>query len=760
MSSIVICEKPSQAANIRAAVGSRYGSILAAQGHLLRLEEPHEVKPEWEKWSLDVLFPPAGRYGYRADDGGGKRTRLAEIEVALHTASRVIIATDCDREGQAIGDELLRFFGFKGEVLRAMFTAEDEKTLQAAFTSLESNEKYRPLYDSAVARQQADQIYNLTMTRAASLVLRPDHWRQAIGIGRVKTPTLGLVCGREIEIRDFTPRNYFEIVASVAGAAGLVDLWYRPRGDGRIFDLAQAEAVSTAARACRGPLRVTGEHKRSAPPKPFDLPALQKRAGQWGWTAKRVLETAQALYEKHKITTYPRAETRYLPENLAVQAPALLEALRRLEEYEALAPASPQIRAGKSGTYSDKGLDGASHHAIIPNVNTAERFETILPQLNEDERRLFDLIARAWLAAVSADHEFDETVMRLEVMVGGEAFELTAKGRVETLAGWKTLFREDGEGHDEEDRASQLPALVDGEAVSVNSARVISKRTEPPARFSEGELVDAMKNAWKFVTDEAERERLKDAKGIGTPATRDTIIEGLKVQTLIALDKGKLKPTEVGLWLYELVRSGAPELVDPGATARMESRLDDVLAGTVSVDTVIHEVVERTRALVAAVVSAKASAVLPAIKRSPSSKMLEAAKAKAKREGKRLPREIAEDFDRCREYLGPLSDGPRTPSDKQVEFARKIAAETGRQLSEEDLADSTTLSAWIDEAQKGKPIQLASAKQLEWIKKLVGDGAKAPKGFPDAVSASDASAFLDKHFGKKKDSGAKSAARR
>src|SRR4051812_23433464 len=211
MPSVVICEKPSQARDIVTAVGNTYGQVLAAQGHLLRLQLPGEVNPAWEKWTDDLLYPQGGRYGYVPGEGGGKKEALEKIKRALSSADEVIIATDCDREGQGIGQSLLEFLRFKGRVRRAMFTAQDPTTLQTAFKSLKPNSEYQGMYDAFVARQQGDQIYNLSLTRVATNNLRPEGSKKPVGIGRVRSPTLGILCRRELEIRNFVPKEYFEV---------------------------------------------------------------------------------------------------------------------------------------------------------------------------------------------------------------------------------------------------------------------------------------------------------------------------------------------------------------------------------------------------------------------------------------------------------------------------------------------------------------------------------------------------------------------
>lgn len=753
MNSIILCEKPSQARNLREALGDRHGRILAAQGHLLRLEAPEEVNEAWKVWGLDVLRPAKGRYGWRPDEGGGKAERLDEIRKALSGAGRVIIATDCDREGQAIGESLVRHLGFRGEVLRAMFTAEDETSLKAAFAALKPNAHWGRLFEAAVARAQSDQIFNLTMTRAATVKLRPEGWRGPLGIGRVRTPTLGLVCARELEIRGFAPRDFYEIEAVVAGAAGEGSLWYRPRGDARNFDPDRADRIALAAASYQGPIEVSREARKSMPPRPFDLPSLQKHAGKWGWSAKKVLDVAQALYERHKLITYPRAETRYLPENLVPSAGNLLDALRGIGELAPQLPAVPVIRTGKSGLWSDAGIAGASHHALIPNVN-APNMSAAVAALDHDERTLFDAIARAFIAAISPDHEFDETTLSFAVEVPAapgsvDVVRFQARGRVVTRPGWKAVLEDEENGEDEEQGDDAvLPAFANGDTVSCTSVRARPRQTTAPKRYTEGDLIDAMHNAWRFVKDEAERERLKEAKGIGTPATRDSILEGLKRQGMLVLDKKNLVPTDLALWLYKLLCESAPELVDPGATARMEARLDDVLAGSADADTVIGEIADRAGGLVARL-SEVTPATSPTFKRPPSGAMLAAARDKAKREGTRLPRGAADDAEICRTFLGPRRLASAGPSEKQLAYAQKLSEETGMDLPEAARLDAAALSKWIDAARSAGGKDLASPKQREWIAKLVGEGAKPPRGYPDRIGANDARAFLDKAFGKK-----------
>src|ERR1019366_1118446 len=196
-----ITEKSSQARDVRAALGNRYGAILPAEGHLITLLEPEEVNPDWKRWSA-VLLRPDGLYGTKPATGGNKVSKLQAIKAALRSARRVWLATDCDREGQLIGQEILEFCQFRGDVMRVMFTAQDPQTIRDAFAKAKPNAEYGNLYAAAVARQQSDQIYNLSLTRTATVKLGRGE-RGVIGVGRVKTPTLAIVCKRELEIRSF-----------------------------------------------------------------------------------------------------------------------------------------------------------------------------------------------------------------------------------------------------------------------------------------------------------------------------------------------------------------------------------------------------------------------------------------------------------------------------------------------------------------------------------------------------------------------------
>lgn len=756
MTSLVICEKPSQARNVRDAIGNKYGTVLAARGHLFQLASPDYVNPDWKIWSYDVLRPESGFYPFVPDTSFGKDKVIGELRAAIAKADRVIIATDADREGQAIGENIVRHFKFRGDVFRVMFSAEDPETLREAFAKMKPNSEYLPLYQAAYARVQADQIANLSMTRAASLALKPPSMKGALGIGRVKTPTMGIVCRREAEIAAFIARDYFDLFLDVSEGTDTLRLKWSPKEDARLYDGQEASAIAVALEHWAGRVAVKNEQKKQKPPALMDLPTLQQRASRWGWSAKRTLDVAQSLYETHKITTYPRAENKYLPEVEIANAPAMLSALKGLP-FGAVSYDEPKIRTGKSGMFSDKGLEGSSHHAIVPNVKTRANWGAILPKLSNDERKLFELVARTYLAAIGPDRVYDRT--EITAKAADRLFGIT--GTVDRVLGWREAMGaelDDDESKAGDDGAKALSAWKDGTAVKAMGAGVDKKTTKPPARYTEGSLIKAMQEAWKFANDPATAERLKEAKGIGTSATRDTVIEGLKKQNFFEVDKGRLKASELAMAIYNLLLVETPEILDPAATAEMELALDGILSGKANPRDVVDALVAKAAAFVEKVraYGEHGKPIDVKVKRKPSAKMLAAARSKAKRDSVKLPRGASTDFDICSEFLGPRAEG-NAPSEAALKFAQTIAAELGQAINPEVLADRSALSSWIDKnkskmpakANSGGEADAPTSKQIGFAEQIATrKGIEIP---PETLrSRSSLSKWIDTHAGQKK----------
>ena len=716
---IVITEKTSQAKDVRAAVGSRYGDILPAEGHLFDLLEPEDVVPAWKRWS-PILLRPEGLYGTRPAEGGNKAAKLKAIREALRTAKRVWLATDCDREGQLIGQEILEHYNYRGQVMRVLFTAQDSQTIRDAFGRAKPNAEYARLYAAAVARRQSDQIYNLSLTRTATVILGKGA-RGVIGVGRVKTPTLAIVCKRELEIRDFVPLTYFEVVATAKVAGGQFQMRHAPQE--RILRREIAENVVNAAQGFEGPLSVRVEDKRQGPPKLHDLPSLQKLcASRFGWAAAKTLEVAQELYDGQgkKIITYPRAEVRYLPESLISDVPKIVAGLQVGQSFSAIpVPTPPVIRKGASGSFHDKGLEGASHHAVIPNVNTVESLREVWPRLSIDEKKLFDVIARAYLAAVMPDFRYRQTTATLDV----RGFPFKASGRQPIDLGWRAAFPEWQPADEKGDDAQLLPALRNGETTKLENPTIEDKETRPPPRYNEGTLIEAMQNAWRFVDDEVLRERLKEAKGIGTPATRAEIIGGLKRQDFLVAQGKNIVPTATGLTLFGVLKQADPALVDPGVTAQLECLLDDVVVGKQEMVGAIDAVCDVAQRIIGKLKEGSPDGGQPLLgaafagsagERPPTPAMKRFADSIARRKRIKPPPGYTKSGSICRAFLQQHAPkkaggettgehGPKMASPAQVSFAEKIAQEKGVVIPDEAKASSAAMSAWIDSNQSAKP---------------------------------------------------------
>jgi DNA topoisomerase III len=709
---IVITEKTSQANDVRAAVGSRYGDILPAEGHLFDLLEPEDVVPAWKRWS-PILLRPDGLYGTRPAEGGNKAAKLKAIREALRTVKRVWLATDCDREGQLIGQEILEHYEYRGEVMRVLFTAQDSQTIRDAFARAKPNAGYAPLYAAAVARRQADQIYNLSLTRTATVILGRGA-QGVIGVGRVKTPTLAIVCKRELEIRNFVSQAYFEVVATANVAGGQFQMRHAPQD--RIVRREIAQDVVNAAQSFEGALGVRVDDKRQVPPKLHDLPSLQKLcSSRFGWPASKTLEVAQELYDGQgkKIITYPRAEVRYLPESLTSDVPKIVAGLRAGKSFSAIpAPEPPVIRKGSSGAFHDRGLEGASHHAVIPNVNTVDDLPKVWPRLSIDEKKLFDVIARAYLAAVMPDFRYRQTTATLDV----RSYAFRAAGRQPIDLGWRAAFPDWQPADEKGDEAQLLPALRNGETAQLHNPTIEDKETRPPPRYNEGTLIEAMQNAWRFVDDEVLRERLKEAKGIGTPATRAEIIGGLKKQAFLIAQGKNIVPTENGLSLFGVLKRADPALVDPGLTAQMECLLDEVVMGKQEMVGAIDAVCDVAQRIIGKLREGAVAGGLPLLgaaingdtgERPPTPAMKRFADSIAQQKGVKPPPGYAKSGSVCRAFLDqhapkktdvPKSgaSGARPVSPAQILFAERIAQEKGVIIPDETKASSVAMSAWIE----------------------------------------------------------------
>src|SRR5471032_1778277 len=630
--------------------------------------------------------------------------------------------------------------------MRVLFTAQDSQTIRDAFGRAKPNAEYARLYAAAVARRQADQIYNLSLTRTATVILGQGA-RRVIGVGRVKTPTLAIVCKRELEIRNFVPLAYFEVVATAKVAGGQFQMRHAPQG--RIARREIAQQIVDAARDFEGALTVRVDDKRQGPPKLHDLPSLQKLCGsRFGWPATKTLEVAQALYdgEGKKIITYPRAEVRHLPESLIADVPRIVAALRVGQSFSAIpVPEPPVVRKGASGSFHDKGLEGASHHAVIPNVNTVDDLRAIWPRLAPDEKKLFDVIARAYLAAVMPDFRYRQTTATLDVR--GYAFR--AAGRQPIDLGWRAAFPDWQPADEKGDEAQLLPALRNGETAQLHNPTIEDKETRPPPRYNEGTLIEAMQNAWRFVDDDVLRERLKEAKGIGTPATRAEIIGGLKKQNFLMPQGKYIVPTETGLSLFNVLKQADPALVDPGVTAQLECLLDDVVVGKQEMVGAIDAVCDVAERIINKLKEG-ATAGGPSLLGSaggngtgtypPTPAMKRFADSLVRQKGIKPPPGYKTSISICRKFLSEhapkKSDGetaskldPKPVGPAQLLYAKKLAQGKGLIIPDDARTNSAAMSAWIDTNRDKKRRKSSRKTTYKSAEHVVPKLAASPKRF-------------------------------
>lgn len=597
MTSIVIAEKSSARKNIEAAVGDKFGKVYASSGHLYCLVEPDEYGGDLADWrSFATLVPPEWKKRPTTDDRPGEQARLdklrAELTKALKGADTVYLATDNDLEGELLGREILDENNFKGRVFRIIFTDEDPKSLQKAFSNPVPIEERENIYQAAIARERADYIWNLSLTRAATSALIPQGSRGVIGIGRVRSPTHAIVCRRELQIKGFKEAKTYSVKVTLDTPAGPLALSVPKESVYQDEDAANkaAKAIMAAGEAT---LTVETKKGKKAPPRPPSLAALQILASRWGWAVDKTLEVGQEVYSTAKIMTYVRGAVRYYPESMIENVPKILQGLAaQIPELKGI-PSEPVIRTGKSGFFCDAALEGESHHALAPNVNTIDELKQRFDPLPEDQKRLYILMAQMFIQAVSPDEEFTAYSFKANLDIE-DAPPLTATGRVQNEPGWKAVGSEQEDEDADDDQAASYPPAG---TYKIIAAEAFKRASSPPQRYTQGTLLESMIKAWRFVQDPNQRERLKASKGIGTEATRGGIIRGLIEQGLM-VDNKTLSPSEAGLLLFATLHKIDPKLVDPGTTANWENEIDAISKGKASMSGFVDEVAKEATRLV------------------------------------------------------------------------------------------------------------------------------------------------------------------
>ncbi len=532
---LIVAEKPSVArdiARVLGVTGRGEGCLVGeayvvtwAIGHLVSLCEPGETDARWVKWNMADLPMLPERIPLKVLPNTKDQFAVVKGWMLNSDIDSLICATDSAREGELIFRYIYQMAGCRKPVERLWISSMTDAAIRQGFAELKPASFYDSLYESARCRSEADWLVGMNASRAFSLA-----YDAHLSVGRVQTPTLNLIVRRDLEIERFVPRDYWEIRANFGDYEGL---WVDPETkETRCTDETRAKSVRDAVAGKSARVEEsTVERKQVPPPQLYDLTSLQREANRkLGFSADKTLKTAQALYETHKLITYPRTDSRYLPDDMK---PKIAATLKRLPAaYQGFVEA-PELHWGmKSKRFYDNAKI-SDHHAIVPTEKTADS-----SKLTRDEALLFDMIARRLIAAHYPYYEYDAA--KVITAVGEHRFKST--GAMPVVEGWRALYR----GDKADDKEPPLPKLAAGDARRVEKATVKACKTKPPAPHTDASLLNLMENAGRDIEDEALREQMKSS-GLGTPATRAATIERLidvgyarrKGKTIVSTEKGR-----------------------------------------------------------------------------------------------------------------------------------------------------------------------------------------------------------------------------
>lgn len=597
---LVLTEKPSVAKDIARVLGckrSGNGCIVGdkyivtwALGHLVTLADPEAYDDKYKSWRMEDLPMLPGRMKLVVIGQTSKQFKAVSSLLSSAEVSDIVIATDAGREGELVARWIIQKANCRKPMRRLWISSQTDKAIKEGFASLKPSSQYDNLYRSAQCRAEADWLVGLNVTRA----LTCKHNAQ-LSAGRVQTPTLAMIVRREEDILRFRPKDYFTVKADFGEYTAL---YKDGKGQARFADAAAAKEVADSVRGKRGVLsEVKKVYRFKAPPAAYDLTELQRDANKkYGYSAKQTLSLMQSLYETHKLLTYPRTDSRYITKDVAATLPERLRAIAIGPYKDA---ASAVLRSKPIQTkYIVNDAKVTDHHAIIPTEQYVD-----LNKLSREERHIYDLVVRRFIAVLSAPFEYDE--VQVKITVG--RYNFYTKGQSVKSAGWKALYDSslaDDDDDAEPDLAAQrLPALSQGAAAAVKEVRVCAGKTSPPARYTEATLLTAMENPASQVEDGRLRDALKTAGGLGTPATRADIIEKLFNSFYIERRGREIFPTSKGRQLIGIV---PPDLKSAELTAKWEQQLSLIAEGKANDRKFIEEMRGYASSLVQSVKSSTA----------------------------------------------------------------------------------------------------------------------------------------------------------
>ena len=610
MKHLVIAEKPSVARDIARVLGCSKKNnsyiegkdyvVTWALGHLVTLADPEEYGEQYKTWRLDTLPMLPGRWKLVVIKQTSRQYHAVKEQIFRKDISDIIIATDAGREGELVARWILEKAGNRKPLKRLWISSVTDKAIQEGFSHLRPGKDYEDLYHAAVARAEADWEVGINATRALTC-----KYNAQLSCGRVQTPTLAMIDAREEEIKKFVPKPYYGLKAVVKG---IPFTWADAKNNsGRTFDKSRIEAIYKNAESKIRITEVKKKAKKTYSPALYDLTALQKEASQrYGYPAKETLNIMQRLYENHKVLTYPRTDSRYLTTDMTGTLKERLKACAVGPYRKAASRLSMQeIKADKSFVNNAKVSD---HHAIIP----TEQFVQ-LEHMSNDERKIYDLVVRRFLAVLSPACEYEE--ISLTGMIGNETFR--AKGSQILKTGWREIYDADWEDFEDEEvpdnsgttgsasqAAATWPDIREGSELPVTSLSITEGKTKPPAYFTEGTLIAAMENPARYMQhkDQTLARTLGETGGLGTVATRADIIEKLFGSFLMEKKGAEIHITSKGKQLLSLV---PPDLKSPELTAQWELRLKSISQGRESQDKFMAEIEDYTKSLISQIKNAE-----------------------------------------------------------------------------------------------------------------------------------------------------------
>jgi DNA topoisomerase-3 len=602
---LIIAEKPSVATDIARALGGlarhddyfegeRY-VLSSAIGHLLEIGMPEEEEVKRGKWTFTHLPAIPTKFALRPLEKTASRLQLLLRLIRRKDIDELINACDAGREGELIFRYIVQYAKTAKPIKRLWLQSMTQGAIRDGFASLRSDETMRPLADAAVCRSESDWLVGINGTRAMTAFNSQSGGFQLTTVGRVQTPTLAILVEREAKIRGFKSRDYWEVLARFRAAGGEYEgRWFdekfrKPEDDAdaraeRLWEEAKAQAIVAACTGQPGTVSEESKPSTQSPPLLYDLTSLQREAnGRFGFSARSTLSLAQALYERHKVLTYPRTDARALPEDYLPTVKDTLEALREQNAYAAFAG---QVLKAKWVKPNKRIFDNAKisdHFAIIPTLQKPK-------SLTEPEAKLYDLVVKRFLAVFYPAAEYLVTTRITRVV--DEPFK--TEGKVLVNPGWLAVYGKEAQADDEPMLAKVLPQ----EKVATEEVRAVGSQTKPPPRFNEATLLSAMEGAGKLIEDEELRAAMRE-KGLGTPATRAQIIEGLIQEKYIYREGRELTPTAKAFSLMTLLHGlGIPELFSPELTAEWEFKLAQMERGKLKREQFMREIVRMTKHIV------------------------------------------------------------------------------------------------------------------------------------------------------------------